>query len=172
MSENRLTSLKEQFLTLVENQMHNINNVDAKEMGEVIDIIKDLAEANYYCKVTDAMDKNSNGKNIEYIEEYLPETRYYTPRVNMKMNDPRMDNNIRSRMYYTEPTHNANMYDGRSVINRRMYMENIHSPNKMHDFEEYIHSLGDDIVEMVEIMTPEEKSEAKKKVSTLAEKIV
>lgn len=35
--------------------MSNLEQVDAKEMGEVIDIIKDLEEAQYYCAITSAM---------------------------------------------------------------------------------------------------------------------
>lgn len=31
--------------------------VDAKELGEVADIVKDMCEAEYYCKVTEAMEK-------------------------------------------------------------------------------------------------------------------
>lgn len=41
-----------------------IENVDTKEMGEVVDIIKDLAEAEYYAKISKAMDE------AEYGEEY------------------------------------------------------------------------------------------------------
>lgn len=41
-----------------------IENVDTKEMGEVVDIIKDLCEAEYYAKISKAMDE------AEYGEEY------------------------------------------------------------------------------------------------------
>jgi phage anti-repressor protein len=35
--------------------MCHLDKVDAKELGEAIDMIKDLAEAIYYCTITDAM---------------------------------------------------------------------------------------------------------------------
>jgi hypothetical protein len=35
--------------------MENLDCVDAKELGEVIDMIKDIEEAIYYCTVTAAM---------------------------------------------------------------------------------------------------------------------
>lgn len=41
-----------------------VENVDTKEMGEVVDIIKDLCEAEYYAKISKAMDE------AEYGEEY------------------------------------------------------------------------------------------------------
>jgi len=37
--------------------MGNIQNVDAHELGEVVDMVKDIEEALYYCTITKAMDK-------------------------------------------------------------------------------------------------------------------
>jgi hypothetical protein len=36
--------------------MTHLDSVDAKELGEAIDMIKDLSEAIYYCTVTEAME--------------------------------------------------------------------------------------------------------------------
>lgn len=38
-----------------------IDNVNAEELGEVVDMIKDLAEACYYCSIVDAMESESYG---------------------------------------------------------------------------------------------------------------
>jgi hypothetical protein len=35
--------------------MSNLQQVDAKELGEVIDMVKDIEEAIYYCTITEAM---------------------------------------------------------------------------------------------------------------------
>ena len=39
-----------------------IEAIDAKEMGEVADIIKDLAEAEYYAQISKAMDEEEDGE--------------------------------------------------------------------------------------------------------------
>ena len=53
-----MEKLKEMMWALVdqvEPYAHDICEVDYKELGEAIDMIKDLTEAIYYCTVTDAM---------------------------------------------------------------------------------------------------------------------
>ena len=48
-----------------------IENVDTKEMGEVVDMIKDLCEAEYYGKISKAMDEH----DFENAEEIMHEGR-------------------------------------------------------------------------------------------------
>ena len=50
-----LKRIKEQLIGQVQAQMSNLPCVDAQELGEVIDMIKDLAEACYYGSIVDAM---------------------------------------------------------------------------------------------------------------------
>jgi hypothetical protein len=47
-----------------------VENVDTKEMGEVVDIIKDLAEAEYYAKISKAMDESEYGEDYDYKGAY------------------------------------------------------------------------------------------------------
>lgn len=47
-----------------------IENVDTKEMGDVADIIKDLAEAEYYAKISKAMDEAEYGEDYDYMGAY------------------------------------------------------------------------------------------------------
>jgi hypothetical protein len=47
-----------------------IEMVDTKEMGEVVDIIKDLAEAEYYAKISKAMDESEYGEDYDYMGAY------------------------------------------------------------------------------------------------------
>ena len=47
-----------------------IECVDTKEMGEVIDIIKDLAEAEYYAKISKAMDDAEYGEDYDWMGAY------------------------------------------------------------------------------------------------------
>ena len=47
-----------------------IENIDAKEMSEVTDMIKDLAEAEYYAKISVAMDEAEYGEDYDYMGAY------------------------------------------------------------------------------------------------------
>ena len=52
----RLKKMKESLMNCVESQIHNnLKEVDAKELGEAVDMIKDLEEAMYYATITEAM---------------------------------------------------------------------------------------------------------------------
>ena len=45
----RLKSIKDNLIAAV--QCQDISSADAKEMGEVVDMIKDIEEAIYYCTI-------------------------------------------------------------------------------------------------------------------------
>ena len=77
---DKLKKMKECLMGAVEAEMYNLADADTKELGEVIDMIKDLSEAIYYCTVTEAMG--------EWEDK---EQRYYTPSSNHHMPD---------KMYY------------------------------------------------------------------------
>ena len=52
----RLEQMKECLVSCVQNQISgHLDQVDTKELGEAIDMIKDLEEAIYYCTITKAM---------------------------------------------------------------------------------------------------------------------
>ena len=107
-----------------------IDKIDAEEMGEVTDMIKDLAEAEYYSKIIKAMDEAEYGEDYDYMGAYDEhERRGYTgqPRSKtsgrfMRRGDGRrsympmmrdydwdnmqMDRDMdreHGKMYYTEP---------------------------------------------------------------------
>ena len=114
MSIERLKTMKENFMCAVESQMYNLAEVDAEELGEVVDMIKDLSEAIYYCEVAKAMEesekneKNGNGQQQEMM--------YYTP---MYYNDGgRGQGGGRGNSYYPERSGNT---DGRDMP--RMYYD-------------------------------------------------
>lgn len=97
----RLKQMKEQLVSCVQGQMTNLAHTDTKELGEAIDMIKDLEEAMYYCSITKAMEerekeeKEGRGKERHYyIERYLPP--YMTGE---DYNDRDMDRKM-GRMYY------------------------------------------------------------------------
>lgn len=73
----QLKHMKEMLMGCVQGQMTHLDTVDTKELGEAIDMIKDLSEAIYYCTVTEAMEhKEKEGKNetMYYPVMYYQET--------------------------------------------------------------------------------------------------
>lgn len=55
----RLCEVKEKMIDVVMAQMDHLETVNVCELGEAIDIIKDIAEAEYYCSVVKAMDEKA-----------------------------------------------------------------------------------------------------------------
>ena len=62
----QLKAMKEQLTSIVQGQLAHTDSVDTKELGEAVDMIKDLAEAIYYCSITEAMDESKDKGNIYY----------------------------------------------------------------------------------------------------------
>ena len=61
----RLKHMKHKLIEVAEREvLSNLERADTKELGMVIDMIKDLAEAIYYCTVTEAMHEK------EYVKEH------------------------------------------------------------------------------------------------------
>lgn len=154
MSHEKLKWMKDSLICVVENELCNLGEVDTKELGEAIDMIKDLEEAIYYATVTEAM--NKPGKEWE-----------------MKKSDhhQNIDND---RMYYDEPIW-RDEYGGRSPMSRKMYMEAKHmnkdKATQLRELEKYMQELSQDITEMIADASPEEKQYLEKKITALASKI-
>lgn len=86
-------------MTAIEGQLCDIQNADAKELGEVVDMLKDLAEYCYYSSITEAMEKNSDTDNQMYMNKYLSDGKYYDD----LWRDPKP-------MYYKMPRYPRRMY--------------------------------------------------------------
>ena len=65
MDHEKLKWMKDALICVVENQLCNIGEVDTEELGDAIDMIKDLEEAIYYCTVTEAMNKQGKEMHME-----------------------------------------------------------------------------------------------------------
>ena len=98
----QLKKMKECLTGMVESQVYgNIDKVDAKELGEAVDMIKDLAEAIYYCTITEAMEgeeKEGKGQHgmMYYNQRMTPmyhypyPVEYYDPRYRERYNSGSM----------------------------------------------------------------------------------
>lgn len=143
----QLKMMKENIMACIQTQMGRLDEVNTEELGEAIDMIKDLSEAIYYCTITEAMkEKEKENKDIYY----------YTERE--------------------IPMDFARDYrEGRSPMQRRMYMESkeMHHNRdvQIKELEKYIQELTSDIMEMIKDATPEEKRMLQNKLTALATKI-
>jgi hypothetical protein len=61
---NRLKWMEEALVDVIEMQFCNLDTVCTKELGEAVDIIKDLEEAMYYHTITEAMKTEKSSHNL------------------------------------------------------------------------------------------------------------
>ena len=71
MGIEEMKTMKTQLMSCVQGQMGDLKNTDAKQLGQAVDMIKDLSEAIYYCTITEAMEKGEKKEqqtvnNINY----------------------------------------------------------------------------------------------------------
>ena len=55
----QLKQMKETLMGAVQGQLGNLAQVDYKELGAAIDMIKDLSEAVYYCSIVESMEEST-----------------------------------------------------------------------------------------------------------------
>ena len=176
-----------------------LESVDTCEMGKVIDMIKDLAEAMYYRTLTKTMDESEDEETLKMFDRYGRDKRFYDhyryedgrfapkgrgtyrrnydePMWHMTPEMYRdMDREPYGRMYYTEPTSESN-YDRA----KRNYTETkeIHSSTTPEDKEQrmkaldkYIKTVTNEIIKIVsDNATAEEKSLIKNNMNNLMSK--
>lgn len=202
---HRLKSMKETLISCVQGQLADIKNADTKELGEAVDMIKDLEEAIYYCTITKAMEESEEKEKMSH--NCKCETHYYTPYPMYYPYERDMDRDM-GRMYYSGQPRNSrgefmssrhyeemfkdnsfasghheremplefrDSREGRSPMTRRHYMESkeMHhdKEKKLKELDKYMKELSEDIVEMIEDSSPEERQMLEKKMTHLASKI-
>lgn len=199
----KLKSIQECLASAAEAQIYDLENVDAQELGEVIDIIKDIEETIYYCTVTKAMEESEKykGEEMMYYTPMYRETRernggqgydmsrmYYggtaggsngsSSSGRYSSSSSNGSNSSRSNSQYSErefPGAFQDMREGRSPRSRRMYMEAKETKQdkatQMKELEHYMQELAQDVTEMIEGSSPEERQYLSKKISALATKL-
>lgn len=187
---DRLRNIEDCLMAQIQGQMGNLAAVDTKELGEVIDMVKDLEEAIYYCTITKSMEKGSEKDHyyypvMDYANSYnsngggRSNYSYDMDYNRMYYNDARGTNgseNMSGRNNFHEyPIELRDYREGRSPKSRRMYMESkeMHHGKtvKIHELEQYMRELSDDITEMIEGASQEEKELLSTKLNGLAAKI-
>ena len=246
MGHERIKQIKENLMACIEAQMCNIYEVDAEELGEAIDMLKDLEEALYYCTITEAMEGKKQGNEYEFEmknggkeSSQMYNRGSYYPMYARDMddrggrgdgNESRSGGNRPSRSYermYEEEMSYArggegqsyargggggqggggsssgggssggsgsggqggggssssnfsemmmrDPREGRSPESRRMYLQSKQSgsdkASQLRELEKYMQELSQDVVDMIQEASPEEKQYLEKKISALASKI-
>lgn len=111
----RLEHMKESLMACVESQMTHLDQVDTKELGEAIDMIKDLEEAIYYCTITKAMKEN---------DEEEKKSSQHHQQGQMYNNGGNGGSNYYTPMYYPPMYNDGSMYNnGQSYNSGSMYAE-------------------------------------------------
>ena len=193
----QLKQMKEKLINAIETQINgNLEYANTEELGEAVDMVKDLSEAIYYCTITEAMEEKS-----QYDQgSHYPTTHYYGDTGMMKKypNDsypgyrdyPIMYEGGNGRSmnggsrYYNDTSTRYMMYhdgypmlpagDDRSSMSRRRYMDaKMHNDKaaQMKELEQYTQELASDLTDMVKDATPEEKQLLQQKIAMLAQKI-
>lgn len=173
-----LKKIKDKLVTTICSQLDNgIENVDTQEMGMVIDMVKDLADAIYHCTLVKAMEESTYGEDYDergQIRNYTPYTRKMSGDMgndwdySSKYAQGRPTQTHPSRMYYTE---NNTGYMGKSGDVRRRYFESTDPSTKMRNLEDYTKSLHEDIDEMVAGASDNEKAMLKNKLQMMAQRL-
>lgn len=94
----QLKSMKEMLTAQVHSQLANIEKADYHELGAAIDMIKDMAETEYYCSVVKAMEEAEEEKETRGTDRYYY-TERYMPIPYQRVYDRDMDRGY-GRMYY------------------------------------------------------------------------
>ena len=142
MSHTKLMWMEELLIAEAEKQFECLENVCTEELGEVIDMIKDLKEAIYYETITKAMESGDSWK-AEKGDHHI--------------SDGRSDHEGKSPL-------SRKMYMEAKSMNKD-------KATQLRELEKYMQELSQDITEMIMDASPEEKQYLEKKITALASKI-
>lgn len=166
---SKLCEMKNCLINAAQSQMSNLANCDAEELGEVIDMIKDIEEAIYYCTITEAMKEKDEDSSTMYYKESIRKKKRNVPMDYYHRYEEEDEDK------YEYPVKIYDKREGRSPERRKMYMESkeLHhdQAKKLKELEDYMKELTQDVLEMIEDASPEEKQLLQKKIALLATKI-
>lgn len=197
----KLKRLKEMLMDGVASETsRGLQSVDKEELGEAIDMIKDIEEIIYYCSITKAMEEKE--KENEYMQKHYSSMNYpmYYNGGGNSSNGSRNYDGMNGRMHYNGgsssytngnsggsgsrgysdgwsvyPIDMRDYREGRSYMSRKNYMEGkeMHhdKAKQMQELDKYVQELTDDVLEMIHDASPEEKMALSQKMTTLANKI-
>lgn len=196
--DKRMRALQEQIYACTAS---HVESASTEELGQAVDMIKDLAEGIYYEQKAKLLTKELEclEKEKEHHYVYIPYYRdmdrdqgrmYFTGTPGMRgrpaegriegMEGPYMHSDWGEEyghdgMRDKYPTEIRDHREGTSPIHRKYYMEAKELKHdkkaQMEELEKYMQELSRDITEMIGDASPEETTLLKQKLVTLIEKI-
>lgn len=200
-----LKNMKQALEQKVQAQINgNLDCVDAHELGEAVDMVKDLAQAIYYCTIVEAMEEKDEREEsypedemrMYYPMRYAPRKRmyhdhwdgypyyggpyYYTenPRHTGMGDTKRYHEDMIEAYRDVERAYPKEMRDyreGKSGMSRRYYVEakeqHKDPATRSRELEHYMQELSEDITDMINEASIEEKQLLQQKLMKLSEKI-
>lgn len=150
----KLKSMMEDLVKETWCQVQDLPNASPYELGQAVDMIKDLAEAIYYNTIVEAMEE---GEGEEKYQRH-PEMWSYS-----------------SHSGTSEEAEEREEHTGKSHWQRAAYMKarKAHTDKTVHmkELEKYIADLNTDLSEMISGASPEEKQLLQRKLTMLANKV-
>ena len=162
----RIARIKDDLIAMVEEQVARggLHNIDTHELGDVVDMIKDLAEACYYCEK--AKEAKMCNEEMEYDEyDYRDRDRKTGRMFYPGGNSGSRGGNSGSR----GGSYNTTAYARGMRGGRRGFSEN--NPMDSREIEHYINDLSEELIDMLRDINPEDKAVFQQKISSLANKI-
>lgn len=154
---HRLKELKENLVSLAECALTCPEKINTCELGEVIDMIKDLEEGMMY---------HAKRKHIMGYE-YCPKCETYHEDGHVCGGSDIVRHETKEVVTYP--------YAGCSYITRHEYMESKKAHHdkamRMKELDKYMQELTQDMIEMLDGITPDEHQLLEKKMTTLTTKI-
>ena len=168
----QLKQMKETLVNQVQGQMADLRYVNTHELGEVIDMIKDIEETIYYCTIVKAMEDKDEKEPLmyygtRYLPPYDPQEEYYRdldkPYGRMYYSDGQRTSSsssssgqesgrnyggrdMRGQTEYVYPIDMRDRREGRSPISRKTYIESkeMHQDKtvQMKELENYMAELS------------------------------
>lgn len=191
-----LKAIKKTLIAAVQGQMGDLGCVDTHEMGEVVDMIKDLEEACYYHTIVEAMEEKDEYGRKRYFREipYYPNPMYDRDRYQqdepyrMYYHGDRAGIRMKPEERYAEyddavgpyretrvPTMKRDSREGRSGLSRKGYMEaregHVDKETKMKELDKYMNDLTQDMIELINDLSQEEKDLLRNKMAGLVNRI-
>ena len=165
-------------------------SVNTKEFGEVVDMIKDLSEAEknkwqscYYKSIVEAMENSKYGEDYDWTGPDEDRMGYSRMRDSMgrftsrrgyeeRIHDPRFDEYHMGRMGYSSSQRMSNPRGSRYGYSHDEYMSEksmlpANDPKRMKMIEGHMDDLYDMFKEEVQDMSPEEKQMWKTKLNKI-----
>lgn len=175
---HKLKHIKDSILDCLQAQVDcNLKNVNTKELGEVVDMVKDLEEAMYYCSIVEAMEEEKDSSEwLRDIDKSMGKLYYDNPYLKLILHsDPAM---MSRRMYTDYPINGEHpIYDtreGHSGRSRKAYLEakeHHDEQMQMKELEKYIQDLSTDLTEMIADASTAEKQMLQQKLAALSAKV-